>query len=150
MSNGRFLPENITYNTTGSGFLTIADITDSIAKDFIATEDNRINCWLDMVDGEILSVAQEKDVNLQSIAMPLHKKILEFAKAYFNFVCFEDTFGRNDIVQIGDETIFVKLKWYLARVEMLRNQLTKEMFEQSCATLNANQRAAGTITVYRG
>lgn len=149
MSNGRFLPENITYNTTGKDFLSVSDITDSLAVSFIESNDDRVAGWLEMVDGEILSVAQEKDVNLNSIAIPLHKKILEFAKAYYNFVCFQDTFGSNDIVQSGDESIFAKLKFYMARVEQLRGQLTKEMFEQSCANLSAKQRASGTISIYR-
>jgi hypothetical protein len=149
MSNGRFLPEDTIVNTTGSGFLSTTDITDSLATDFVDANDLRVTKWLELVDGEILSVAQEKDVDLNNIKMPLHKKILEFAKCYYCMVCFQDTFGRNDINQGGEETIVKKLEYYTARVGHLRTQLTKEMFEINCSTLSANQRAAGTISVYR-
>lgn len=147
--NGRFLPENITYNTTGSGFLATTDITDSIALDFINANDTRVDGWLEMVDGEILSIAQELDADIQAIVMPLHKKILEFAKCYYCLVNFQDTFGRNDVMQGGDETIMKKLEFYIARCNQLRPQLTKEMFNQNPSDLTARQRAAGTIQIYR-
>jgi hypothetical protein len=150
MPQSRFLPLTNTTNTTGYRFLTTADITDSLAADFVTAVDSRVDSWLDLVDGEILSLAQERDVPLTSISMPLHKKILEYCKCYFCFVCFQDCYGRNDIVQTNQETIKLKLEWYSTRCEKLRMQCTKEMFLYTNLSLQASQRAGGTISILRG
>lgn len=143
------IPENYSYNTTGNGFLTTADITDSIALDFINANDTRVAGWLSDVDGELLSIAQELDADIRLISIPLHKKILEFAKCYYCLVNFQDTFGRNDVSQSGEETIMKKLEFYIARCNQLRPQLTKAMFNQNSDNLTATQRAGGTVQIYR-
>lgn len=149
MTQSRFLPQTSTTNSTGYRFLATADITDSIAKDFLTANDSRVNDWLDLVDGEVLSVAQELEVPLQAISIPLHKKILEYCKSYFCFVCFQDAFGRNDIAQSLNETIKLKLDWYQTRSERLRLQLTAQMFMYTNLNLTASQRARGTISLLR-
>jgi hypothetical protein len=149
MYQSRFLPLNSTTNTTGYRFLDSTDITDSLAKDFLTATDANIDDWLDLVDGEILSLAQERDVPLQSISIPLHKKILEYCKAYFCFVCFQDRYGRNDITQAGNETLKLKLIWYKDRCETLRLQCTKEMFLYTNLSLQASHRAGGTKSIIR-
>jgi len=146
----RWLPATSNANTTGQGFLAIADITDSLAKDFIAAGDADVQNWLDLVDGEILALAQERDVPLQSVSVPLHKKILEYCKCYFCFVCFQDRFGRNDMVQTNQETTKLKLEWYADRCSRLRLQCTKEMFMFPNVSLQASQRTSGTISLQRG
>jgi hypothetical protein len=150
MTQSRFLPLTSTTNTTGYGFLSTSDITDSLASDFVTAGDLRVQSWLDLVDGELLSIAQEQEVPLQSICMPLHKKILEYCKSYFCFVCFQDALGRNDMVQTSYETIKIKLDWYALRCEKLRLQLTKQMFLYTNLSLQASQRARGTISILRG
>ena len=149
MTQSRFLPLSSTTNSTGYGFLAVADITDSLAQDFVNASDSRTQAWLDLVDGEILSLAQELEVPLQSISIPLHKKILEYCKAYFCFTCFQDAYGRNDIAQSTNETIKLKLDWYQGRSEKLRLQLTKEMFLYTNLNLTASQRGRGTISLLR-
>jgi hypothetical protein len=149
MTQSRFLPLNSTTNSTGYGFLAVADITDSIALDFISANDTRVEAWLDLVDGELLSLAQEREVPLTSICIPLHKKILEYCKCYFCVVCFQDCFGRNDIVETGQETIKLKLDYYLKRCEELRLQCTKEMFLYTNLSLSASKRGGGTISLIR-
>ena len=145
----RFLPLSSTTNPTGFRFIALSDVTDSIAQDFINASDPRVNKWLDLVDGELLSVAQEREVPLTSISIPLHKKILEYCAAYFCFVCFQDSYGRNDIMQTQQETIKMKLDWYATRCEKLKLQLTKEMFLYTNLSLQASQRAGGTISILR-
>jgi len=149
MTQSRFLPLTSTTNSTGYRFLDVSDITDSIAVDFITAGDTRFAAWLDLVDGELLSLAQERDCPLQSISIPLHKKILEYCKSYFCFVCFQDCFGRNDIAQTLQETIKLKLDWYALRCEKLRVQCTKEMFLYTNLSLQASQRAGGTVSILR-
>ena len=150
MTQGRYLPLNSTTNSTGYRFLDIADVTDSIALDFINASDVRIERWLDIVDGEMLALAQEREVPLTSISMPLHKKINEYCCSYFCFVCFQDCFGRNDIAQTEQETIKKKLEWYENRCAKLRLQCTKEMFLYTNLSLIASQRVGGTISLLRG
>jgi hypothetical protein len=148
-TQSRWLPTTVTTNTTGSGFLTVADITDSIAMDFVAVNDSRLQNWLDDVDGELLALAQELDVPLTSITMPLHKKVLEFCQSYFCLVVFQDAFGRNDIAQTNQETIKLKLDWYVNRVDKLKTQVTKEMLLYTNQSLMAQQRARGTVSILR-
>jgi hypothetical protein len=150
MTQGRFLPLSPTTNTTGYRFLAVADITDSIAKDFVMASDPRVEDWLDLVDGEVLSLAQERECPITAISIPLHKKINEYCRAYFCFVCFQDTFGRNDIAQSMQETIKLKLDWYAIRCDKLKVQCTKEMFMYTNIALTASQRAGNTISISRG
>ncbi len=126
---------------TGSGTYTSWTV--------VAISDSRVGAWLDLVDGEILSLAQEREVPLTSISIPLHKKIFEYAKSYFCFVCFQDAFGRNDIQQTDQETIKKKLEWYEHRCTVLRLICTKEMFLYTNLSLQASQRAGGTISILR-
>jgi hypothetical protein len=146
----RYLPQSSNSNSFGSGFLSTSDITDSVAQDFITAEDSRVQSWLDDVDGELLSLAQELEVPLQSLTVPLHKKVLEYCRAYFCFACFEDTWGRNDIAQTNLETIKLKLDYYSKRCEKLRVQITKEMLLYTNISLQASQRGRGTISILRG
>ena len=126
---------------TGSGTFTAWTVT--------CTGDFRLSRWLDLVDGEILSLAQEKEVPLTAISIPLHKKINEYCCAYFCFVCFQDAFGRNDIAQTDQETIKKKLEWYEGRCARLRLQCTKEMFLYTNLSLIASQRVGGTVGILR-
>ena len=146
----RFLPMTSTTNPTGYRFLDVKDITDSLALDFIKANDGRITAWLDLVDGELLAVAQEKEVPLTALTEPLHKKVLEYCKSYFCFVCFQDAYGRNDIQQTQQETIKMKLDWYENRIAKLRPQITKEMLLYTNLSLQASQRAGGTVSILRG
>jgi hypothetical protein len=146
----RFLPLTSGTNPTGYRFLDIKDITDSLALDFIKANDGRITAWLDLVDGEILSLAQEKEVPLTALTVPLHKKVLEYCKAYFCFACFQDAYGRNDIAQTQQETLKLKLDWYEARCSKLRLQMTKEMLLYTNLSLQSSQRAGGTVSILRG
>ena len=150
MPQSRFLPLTSTTNTTGSGFLSTSDITDKLAQRYITSNDPSVSAWLDLVDGEILSLAQERDVPLQSISMPLHKKILEYCKAYFCVVCFMDNYGLNNIQQTDNETLKLKLDFYTARCETLRLQCTQQMFLYTNVSLQASQRAGGTKSILRG
>jgi hypothetical protein len=145
----RYLPQTSNSNSYGSGFLSKADITDSIAQDFINSNDPRVQSWLDDVDGELLSLAQELECPMQSLTVPLHKKVLEYCRSYFCFVCFEDTWGRNDIAQTNLETIKLKLDYYSKRCEKLRVQITKEMLLYTNLSLQASQRGRGTISILR-
>ena len=95
-ARSRWLPLTTFPNVDGSNFLNPDDITDSLAQEFITTQDPRVSQWLEQVDGELLSVAQEREVTLTSISMPLHPEINEYACYYFCFLCFQDSFGRND------------------------------------------------------
>ena len=149
MAQSRWLPTSPTTNPSGAGFLTTADITDSLANDFINANDARVQNWLDDVDGELLALAQELEVPLQSIMVPLHKKVLEYCQAYFCFACFQDAYGRNDIAQSTQETIKLKLDWYEKRVEKLKVQITKEMLLYTNISLQASQRGRGTVSILR-
>jgi len=143
----------VSYNpTTGALIINVTTITGSGTSstwNFMASNDARLQNWLDLVDGEVLALAQEKEVPLQSISIPLHKKILEFCKAYFNVICFEDSFGRNDIVQTDRETIKLKLEYWTNKKNQLRSQCSKEMFLYTNLGLIASQVSSGTISIAR-
>src|SRR5271157_631961 len=112
-TTSRWLPNTTTTNTSGTGFLSLTDVTDSVILDFVAANDSRLSTWMDYVDGEILALAQEKEVQLQSISMPLHKKILEFAKAYFCWLVFTDTLQRlQNYEQANVDMLKMKLNLY--------------------------------------
>lgn len=152
MAQSRWLPLTSTSNTTGSSFISSGDITDSLALDFINTNDSRVVTWLESVDGEILSIAQEREVTLTAISTPIHYKIFEYACSYFCFLVFQDSYGRNDPgqgVNINNEGIKLKLEYYHARCQALRPQLTREMFMYTNLALIASQRAGGTISILR-
>jgi hypothetical protein len=149
MTTNPWLPAQVTTNSTGSGFLDPDKVTDSLAQDFINRNDKRVTRWLELVDGELLSVAQEREVPLTSIVMPLHKKILEYCTNYFCFLCFQDSYGRTDVQITSQETIKQKLDWYEGRCEKLRAQLTKEMFLYANISLLASQRTGGTFSIQR-
>ena len=146
----RWLPNNTTTNSTGSGFLDPSDITDSIVQEFVANKDPRVAVWLDYTDGEVLALAQEKEVQIQSISMPLHIKILEYAKAYFCWVVFFDTLGRmQDYGEANIEMLKLKLDVYSRRCQSLRQQVTREMFYYANQSLLASQRFTNGIQLIR-
>jgi hypothetical protein len=145
----RWLPLNSSTNTQGSGFLDITDITDTLAQRFIAANDSRIQSWLDDVDGELLSLAQQVDVTLTSISIPLHPVLLKYARAAFCVSCFQDCWGANSNVQTDQETIKKKLDDYRKEMEKLSGLCTYEMFSYTNLSLIASQRAGGTISLLR-
>lgn len=144
----RWLPLNSQVEV--SGFLDIKDITDTLAKRFVDANDPRVQNWLDIVDGELLVVAQQVDANLNSILVPLHPTIWKLAKKFFYIACFEDTWGSNNNIQSDKETIFLKLNQYKKDVEALKLECTYEMFSFTNQSLVAQQTAGGTMSLLRG
>jgi hypothetical protein len=150
MGQSRWLPLNSSTNSQGSGFLDISDVTDTLAKRFIAANDPRIQGWLDDVDGQLLSLAQQVDVTLTSISIPLHFVLLKYARAAFCVACFEDTWGANNNIQTDQETIKKKLDDYRKEMARLALNCTYEMFSYTNLSLVGKQRAGGTISLLRG
>lgn len=149
MAQSRYLPVTGMVNSEGSGFLSTSDITDSLALDFVNAGDTRVQSWLDSVDGELMSLAQERGAPVDQIFVPLHKKLLEYCKNYFCVCCFQDAFGRNDIAQSAQETIKLKLDYYLERCSNMRKELTREMFMNIVSDIDQAGRSAVTFNVFR-
>ena len=124
-------------------YILSTDITDSQAKAFVTASDSRVTTWLTRVDGEIESIAQEKNVLAANIVTPIHAKIKEYAMAYFCFQVFQDVFTTNNVETPEMEKYRLKLDWYSNRRTQLKAQLTPEMFYIASANLAANNRSGG-------
>lgn len=149
MAQSRYLPFTGAANTEGSGFLSVSDITDSLALDFVNAGDTRVQSWLDSVDGELMSLAQERGAAVDQIFVPLHKKLLEYCKSYFCIMCFQDAFGRNDISQTNQETIKLKLDYYMQRCATMRKEITREMFLYIVSSIDQASRSSVTFNIFR-
>ena len=147
---GRYLPLNSGTNSTGYGFLDPSDITDSIAQQFINNNDPRVQTWLDNVDGEILALAQELDVPLTSISIPLHFKIQEYARDYYCYTCFKDTWALA-YTNKGEKENTVKASFdkYESICARSRSLITYELFVYTNLSLVGSQVSSGIISLQR-
>jgi hypothetical protein len=124
-------------------YITTADITDSVARDFVADVDTRLTAWMTNTTAEIESIAQEKGVAVADIETPIHYKIKEYAIAYYCFLIFQDSFGENDVEVAEMEVHERKLQYYLEKCNALRPTLTKEMFSVDNASITPANRIGG-------
>lgn len=125
-------------------YITTSDIGDSLARDFVAGTDSRLDMWMSNTDLEIESIAQEKGITASLIEKtPLHYKIKEYAVAYYCFLIFQDCFGENSVELAENEVYKAKLTYYLEKCNFLRPNLTKEMFYVEGSTLTPADRISG-------
>lgn len=121
-------------------YILTSDITDTQAKAFITANDSRVTTWIARVDGEIESIAQELNVVIASISIPLHAKIKEYALSYFCYLVFQDVFTTNNVENPEIEKYKLKLDWYENRCTKLRPTLTYEMYMYTSTSLQAVNR----------
>jgi len=132
-------------------YIAFTDITDSVVSDFIQSgaEDSRHDTWMENTDLEIEQLALERGVYATSIYIdPLGYRIKEYAIAYFCFLVCQDCFGVNDVVIEVNETYLKKLEYYKNRCELLKSQITKEMFLNTAQSLTPVQMVSTGI-LYR-
>ena len=130
-------------------YIATTDITDSLARDFIAGSDARVDKWMERTDGELQSMALSLGVPVESIYTPLNSRVKEYAVAYFCFLLFQDTNGENDVENPDNEVYLVKLKWYMERVGFLQTQITRELMMNVMTALDASQMVSTGI-MWRG
>jgi len=132
-------------------YIAFTDITDSVVSDFLATgsQDSRADKWMENTDLEIEMVALERGVYSTSIyETPLGYRIKEYAIAYLCFLVCQDCFGVNDVEIEVNETYLKKLDYYKNRCELLKSQITKEMFLNTAQSLTPVQ-LVSTGVLYR-
>jgi len=132
-------------------YIAFTDITDSVVRDFVQTgaEDGRHDIWMENTDLELEALALEKGVYATSIFIaPLGYRIKEYAIAYFCFLVCQDCTAENSVEVVENESYFKKLIWYKERCEMLKSQITKEMFLNTAQSLTPVQMVSTGI-LYR-
>lgn len=130
-------------------YIAFADITDSVVRDFINLNDTRKDTWMTNTDLEIQALALEKGVYATSIyTTTLGYRIKEYAIAYFCFLVCQDCTAENSVDVPENESYFKKLIWYKERCELLKSQITKEMFLNTAQSLTPMQMVS-TGVLYR-
>lgn len=109
-------------------YITTADLTDSLARDFVAAQDARVDKWMENTDLEVECIGLSLGVQPDNIYEPVNYKIKEYAVCYFYFLLFQDCYAENDVDLTDNESYLNKLKWYKERCNELRPALTKELF----------------------
>jgi hypothetical protein len=123
-------------------YIAFTDITDKVVADFLVSgsEDASHDIWMENTDLEIEQVALERGVYSTSIYLiPLGYRIKEYAIAYLCFLVCQDCFGVNDVEVEQNETYLKKLEYYKNRCELLKSQITKEMFLNTAQSLTPVQ-----------
>jgi hypothetical protein len=115
--------------TSAAGYISSDDITDSIVMQFISKNDTRIQKWLDLVDADLQSLAQDRGLVSSSITSPLsNAKVKEYAVCYFCYLVFRDNYGTNNVQVSDQEKHKLKLDFYASTCQKMRPTLTREMF----------------------
>lgn len=127
-------------------YIAFTDITDSVVRDFVqtGTEDGRHDIWMENTDLELEQLALERGVTSASIYEPLNYRIKEYAIAYFCFLVCQDCTAENSVDVPENESYFKKLIWYKERCELLKTQITKEMFLNTAQSLTPVQMVQST------
>lgn len=123
-------------------YIAFADVTDSVVSDFLVAgaEDGRHDIWMENTDLELEQIALERGVVSTSIyETPLNYRIKEYAVAYMCFLVCQDCFGVNNVEIEANETYLKKLEYYKTRCELLKSQITKEMFLNTAQSLSQVQ-----------
>jgi len=123
-------------------YIEFTDITDSVVSDFLisGSADSRADKWMENTDLEIEMLALERGVTSTSIyETPLSYRVKEYAMAYLCFLVCQDCFGTNDVEIEQNETYLKKLEYYRNRCELLKSQITKEMFLNTAQSLSPVQ-----------
>jgi len=123
-------------------YIAFTDITDSVVRDFVQSgaEDGRHDIWMENTDLELEALALERGVVSTSIyETPLSYRIKEYAIAYFCFLVCQDCTAENNVDVPENESYFKKLIWYKERCELLKSQITKEMFMNTAQSLSPYQ-----------
>jgi L-ribulose-5-phosphate 3-epimerase UlaE len=124
-------------------YIATTDITDSIARRYISGSDARLDTWMTNTDLEIESIAQEHGLSTESITVPIHYKVKEYAIAYYCYLIFQDVFGSNEVENPEQEIHKMKLEYCLSKCNALRQMITKEMLSVTSSSLSAHERIHG-------
>ena len=131
-------------------YIAAEDITDSVAKKFVETQDLRVSTWVDRANAEVESLAVSHDVQPADIETdPVHPMVLDFARAVFCEACFLDNLGTNNTEIPDDEKYMRKYQLYKDRIYTLRISITPEMFSLAQASMTGAGMAGGGI-MWRG
>ncbi len=131
-------------------YITSTDITDTVAKKFVETQDLRVSTWLDRANAEVEALAISHDVASTSIIVsPVHPMVLDFARSVFCENCFLDQIGTNNTDISDEEKYLRKYNLYRDRIYQLRVGITPEMFDTTQGSLTASDVAGGGV-MWRG
>jgi len=131
-------------------YITSSDITDTVARKFVETQDLRVSVWLDRANSEVEALATSHDVSVSSIVVsPVHPMIQDFARSVFCETCFLDQIGTNNPEIPDDEKYLRKYDIYKDRIYQLRIGITPEMFDTTQGSLTASDVAGGGV-MWRG
>jgi hypothetical protein len=131
-------------------YISSTDITDTVAKKFVETQDLRVSTWVDRANAEVEALAISHDVaSTDIIVSPVHPMILDFARSVFCENCFLDQIGTNNTDIPDEEKYLRKYNLYRDRIYTLRTTITHEMFDTTQGSLTASDVAGGGI-MWRG
>ena len=118
-------------------YITTADITDSVARDFIS--DSRVLIWMQRADEELGSLALTLGVPIASIYTPVNSRVRDYVIANFCYLLFRDVNGENEVENPGNEVHIVKMKQWKEVIDELRTLITKEQLLQVVTSLTPSQ-----------
>lgn len=139
-------------------YISEADITDKVVKQFVSAGDERVGVWMTRTDDEVDHIGESMDIDPSDFIWAgdddaattlMHPKILEYARAYFCWMVCRDNIGANSVQPALDEVYVVKKKLYEDDMKDLRSQLTPAMFTLGDADLTAAQTVGQSGLLWR-
>ena len=131
-------------------YIAATDITDTVARKFVETQDLRVSAWIDRANAEVEALAISHDITAAYIITnPVHPMVLDFARAVFCEACFLDQIGTNNTDIPDEEKYYRKYQLYRDRLYTLRTQITPEMFNLAQASMTGAGMAGGGV-MWRG
>lgn len=109
-------------------YFSSASITDSIVREFASHNDSRVTAWLNEVDNEIEALALERGVYIESIVVPIHPRLTDYANNFYCMIVCRDAIGTNDPEVPTEDKYLIKFNIYSGMVSNIRQTLSKEMF----------------------
>ena len=126
-------------------YIAIADVTDKVINAF--NLESPVD-YIALADEEMLSLAEEKGVDVDNIAATPHKVVRDYLIAFLCARVALDKFGVNDVQNPENEKYFVKYKWYDKRAGQLRQRITQEMVADEVDLMR--DRVTNTGLLFRG
>jgi hypothetical protein len=137
------------YITQGPSGYACA-IQDAVVKNFIVANDSRVSDWLDLLDQDINYKAMEYGLLTSQILLPLHPRIMEYARAYFCLMVFRDNIGVNDVNTYANEKYMVGYGLFSRETERTRKLLSRDIFWLQDMAIRGINRTGGSCDLVRG
>jgi hypothetical protein len=140
--------------STTYGIMDTDYVTDTIIKRFITASDSRIQSWLDDTENDIMEVCKAHGVT-ETIFYNnvtdngLNYRIKQYMIAFFCALVCEAVWCTNEVETNDNEIYKIKLDHYTEKYQMIKLELTKEMFSMDEDELSMIDTISGGL-LFRG